>query len=210
MRLIINFVNPDGEMLPLVESFNETLSPYRFLKSEMPLPYADLLFFPLSDLTNFKDRPELEYIPFILYGRSELISRAFLLGADDYMKPPYGLEEIETRSARILKKNRLIIKGREVFFFHTHLESENNRIRLSDREFQIISLLAANRGNVVSREGILYRLQLGSDPSRSLDVLINSLRNKISAVTENSESGNFVICTVRRKGYTINSQVTCG
>jgi len=75
----------------------------------------------------------------------------------------------------------------------------NELIKMSNIEFELLWLLASNAGTILSQDDILSSLRgIGYDGmNRFTDVTISQLRKKISS---NNESTNF-IKTIHRKGY---------
>lgn len=196
------------ESLLLATVLND--SSFSFVESKKPHRAADFIILSFSELIIQKNEKELDFIPFLVYDESELISRAFALGASDFIKPPFSLQELESRATRLIKEDKLELSGKTIHFSLTEISCGENRLPLSISEHRILNILTANAGRVVSRQSILYRLNAGEDISRSLDVHINSLRKKINIVIQNPEGGRELIRTVRGEGYTINPHCTCG
>jgi DNA-binding response OmpR family regulator len=77
-------------------------------------------------------------------------------------------------------------------------------VRLSDRELELISLLARHDGQVVSRETILAQIWSVPEPdkltTRRVDMLVAKLRHKLQA------TGGALIETVFGAGYRYESR----
>ena len=118
------------------------------------------------------------------------VVQGFELGANDYLKKPFGMQELIIRIKALLHKAFIEKES------STHFEIGNYQFNavsqqlsyagsvqeLSHRESEILRRLCENRNEVVSTQGIL--LELWGDDSffnaRSLHVFITKLRHKLS------------------------------
>ncbi|MBN2657514.1 MAG: response regulator transcription factor [Spirochaetales bacterium] len=212
MGKIINIIRPDEDLeLLLSEMTSIPDSPFTFHITDKPFVSAEILFLSFDNLSKYREHnPEFRYIPFIVYGKLTYLNRAFALGASDYIKPPYSLDELLCRSTRLCKDDRLSINGLEASFDLSGIRYKEQFIPFTESEYKILHILIMNIHRIVDREIFHYRLDLGEDIHRSLDVHMNSLRNKLEILVSDKETGRKIIKTVRGKGYMINSQFTCG
>ena len=139
----------------------------------------------------------------LLTAKSEINSKIEGLetGADDYITKPFSPKELVLRINSILKRskdNKII--NPEIFFGDYILNIETRdftksgtRVYLTERELNLLILLAESPGKPLSREDLA-----GIDePGRAVDVGINRLRKKI----EDNPTMPIWLQTVRGKGY---------
>lgn len=128
-------------------------------------------------------------------------------GADDYIVKPFSLGEFLARVRAVMRRApgrpvpqdelvssnlRLSLTGRRFF-------KEDQEIKLSNKEFDLLAELMRNRGAVLSRDLILTKVW-GYDyfvDKRTVDVHVRWLREKI----EDDPSNPSRIVTVRGVGY---------
>jgi DNA-binding response OmpR family regulator len=174
--------------------------PYDLVVLDLLLPRIDGLTV-LRELAQRK--PELPVL--ILSARSDLRTklRGFELGACDYMSKPFALDELLARirvhvgrrgigeEPHTLQVGQLVLDPAR-----RQARAGGSVIELSDREFKLLHQLAANAGEVLSRERLLaevwgYHFDPGSNV---VDVCIRRLRKKLGAGA---------IETVRHAGYRV-------
>lgn len=127
------------------------------------------------------------------------------MGADDYITKPFDVLELISRVKALLRRTvktdntemsyeriRLDLNKREVY-------ADGEEITLTYKEFELLHMLLAAKGAVVSRESIISKIW-GTNfegESRTLDVHIRTLRQKLGDASSHIE-------TVRNVGYRIN------
>jgi two-component system phosphate regulon response regulator OmpR len=125
-------------------------------------------------------------------------------GADDYVSKPFEPRELSLRIAAILKRVRPVAapKVESVrfgeFMFHVgraELRRGDEAIRLTDREREMLVVLATNAGETVPRMALAG--SGGSVSERAVDVQVNRLRRKI----ERDPTNPLFVQTVRGIGY---------
>jgi two-component system, OmpR family, phosphate regulon response regulator OmpR len=126
------------------------------------------------------------------------------LGADDYVAKPFEPRELSLRIANILKRAKpAVAPPAETlrfgpFVFHigrAELRKGDEIIRLTDREREMLTVLAANPGETVPRLALAGNG--GSVSERAVDVQVNRLRRKI----EGDPTNPLIVQTVRGIGY---------
>jgi two-component system phosphate regulon response regulator OmpR len=126
------------------------------------------------------------------------------IGADDYVSKPFEPRELSLRIANILKRAKPAASppvetlrfGEFVFHIgRAELRKGDEVIRLTDREREMLSVLAATPGETVPRLALAGNG--GSANERAVDVQINRLRRKI----ERDPANPLIVQTVRGIGY---------
>ena len=123
-------------------------------------------------------------------------------GADDYLPKPFEPEELALRCAAILRRSHKAEPPEEIemsgLVFNAargELHDGENRVRLTDAELQLLTVLAKHAGDPVSREELAELTSAGME--RSVDVQVTRLRRKI----EPNPKEPIHIQTVRGIGY---------
>lgn len=130
------------------------------------------------------------------------------LGADDYLAKPCSPGELAARLRAILRRagGRAPHGAAPLAVGALELDSAARKARwngaaleLTGAEFNLLEVLAANAGRIVSRQDLSeHGLGRPLTPyDRSVDVHVSSIRQKIGAVSE----GTSAIVSVRGQGY---------
>jgi two-component system alkaline phosphatase synthesis response regulator PhoP len=135
----------------------------------------------------------------------------FQLGADDFIRKPFGKHEFLARLRVAIKRSRPAANTRRSFtmrdlvVYPLELRAERGsvEIELSPREIAILELLYQRAGEVVDRNALLdHGWGLNYFPeSRTLDQHISKLRKRIEADPLDPQ----IIETVRAAGYRFRS-----
>jgi DNA-binding response OmpR family regulator len=133
------------------------------------------------------------------------------LGADDYVTKPFSVREVLARVNAVIRRSRSEVAERQApererignFLIDrpAHRVMVNGSdVRLTAREFELLSHLVANSGRVQSRE-VLLRQVWGPDfmgDRKTVDVHVRWLREKFAGRVP------FEIVTVRGAGYRLD------
>jgi two-component system KDP operon response regulator KdpE len=134
------------------------------------------------------------------------------LGADDYVTKPFGMDELMAR-LRAALRHRLAREGAAPVFRSGDLEVDLVRryvrvagaeVKLSPREWDILVLLVAHAGRVLTHRFILGRLWGSGGDVQQLRVYVRQIRQKIEADPERPRH----ILTETGVGYRLAEQET--
>lgn len=135
------------------------------------------------------------------------------VGADDYVTKPYRIRELVARMRAVLRRlpdggaaadelpgDDVVTCGGVALDPHEHrVVVDGAEVALPLKEFDLLHLLLANAGRVLSRETLIDRVW-GTDyvgDTKTLDVHIKRLRAKVEADPGNPQR----ISTIRGLGY---------
>lgn len=160
--------------------------------------------FTIADEIREKDTE----VPIIfLSARSQTsdVLNGFKLGANDYIRKPFSIEELIVRIENVLRNKTAPVEEQEEvkigqYTFNIRRQTLNHpeeQRKLSYRESELLKLLCENRDKIVERSEILTLLW-GSDSffnSRTLDVYITKLRGYLK------HDPSIEIITIKGIGY---------
>src|SRR5262252_3797129 len=111
------------------------------------------------------------------------------LGADDYIGKPFSVRELMARVRAVLRRvedeaGERYEDGRlTIDFADVRVLCNGTNIKLTNKEFQLLSVLAKKRGRVITRQQLLDQVWGYSyyGDARTLDVHIRRLRQKLDS-----------------------------
>lgn len=129
-------------------------------------------------------------------------------GADDYLTKPYGMMELISRVKAVLRRTTpknaadILQIGNLLLNRDTHtVHADGNKIVLTLKEYELLSIFMSNVGYVFTREQLLQGVW-GADfagETRTVDVHIGTLRTKLGSC------GDY-IQTIRGVGYKMEEE----
>ena len=130
------------------------------------------------------------------------------IGADDYIKKPFSVMELITRVRALLRRTqdlgnqRIFSVGKILLDDERHaVYVDEKAVELTYKEYELLRLLMANNGIVLTRNMIMQKVW-DTDfegESRTVDMHIKTLRQKLS-----DEGG--CIKTIRNVGYVMEQK----
>jgi len=134
------------------------------------------------------------------------------VGADDYVTKPYRMRELVARMNAVMRRRGVAtpmpteMSSGALTVGTVSLDAEEHRVMIDDaevslplKEFELLHLLLANAGRVMSRDLLIDRVW-GSDyvgDTKTLDVHVKRLRSKV----EPDPASPTRITTIRGLGY---------
>ena len=125
------------------------------------------------------------------------------LGADDYLAKPFEPRELVARITSLIRrvpdKRNLEDSIFEVDDLHLEIKMQGKVLDLTTKEYDLLSLFINNPGVLFTRDDIILEIK-GVQAhlfSRSIDILISRLRQKIESAPKSPE----IIKTIWGKGY---------
>ncbi len=135
--------------------------------------------------------------------------RALDLGADDYVTKPFGIDELLAR-IRAAVRHRLQQEGEKPVFKSGELTVDlvrrivtvsGHEVKLTPREYDLLRLLAAHAGKVLTHKFILREVWGTETDVQYLRIYIRTLRQKIEADPEQPR----LIVTEQGVGYRLRA-----
>ena len=135
--------------------------------------------------------------------------QALDLGADDYVTKPFGIDELQAR-IRTALRHRLQQQGEKPVFRSGNLALDlvrrkvmvgDREVKLSPRAYEVLRLLAAHAGKVLTHKFILDEVWDGATDVQYLRVYVRTLRKKIEADPDRPE----LILTEPGVGYRLRA-----
>ena len=203
--LLSRFLNGEGYRVSIAGSAADARAKLEGLNFDLLV--VDVMMPGESGFDFVKTLRSRSAVPILmLTARSEAESRinGLELGVDDYLAKPFEPRELSLRIANILKRAKPQVTPPlqsvrfDNFVFHLgrgELRRGEDVVRLTDREREMLQMLAATPGETVAR--VSLGGNGGSASERAVDVQVNRLRRKI----ERDPANPLIVQTVRGVGY---------
>ena len=144
-----------------------------------------------SVLTEIRAEGKVPVIMLTALDSAEDVVKGLTLGADDYLRKPFQLSELEARTRAVLRRVQRI--GRVDLLRAGPCEIDDRTkavtiagqaVSLSPKEYELFKLLAADPGRTFSADEIIARLWPTSGRAGSSDVkqYVYLLRNKVESL----------------------------
>ena len=204
-RLLKDFLKKSNINLFTVNNPTESFSSIEECKPDIII--LDVMMPKMDGFEVCKNIRKIHSSPIIMLsarGDSEDKIKGLDLGADDYIAKPFQPRELLARIHSLLRRvsdeKKISIKGYfEVDELHREIKMKGELLQLTNKEYELLSLLVFNPGVIYTRDDLLREIK-GVEAklfTRSIDILISRLRNKIEKNTESPE----YIKTIWGKGY---------
>lgn len=184
------FLDPDG------------FSRYDLIMLDLGLPG----FSGLNVLEKIRQKDSYKPIIVITAMTEEDIAvSTFTKGADDFVRKPFGLEELYARIQRLLgraiaQKKIIRFEGLSLDRSKRLIEYKEEVLELAKKEFMILALLIENAGELISRGHILNSIDEEVKMNdRTLDSHMSHLRKKLKLIG----ADNISITSIYGHGYKI-------
>ena len=203
--LLSRFLTSEGYRISTAENASAARAKLESLSFDLLV--LDVMMPGETGMQLCKSLRETSAVPILmLTAKAETESRitGLELGADDYVPKPFEPRELSLRIANILKRAKPAAAPPVEsvrfgpFVFHigrAELRQGEEVIRLTDREREMLTVLAASPGETVPRAALAG--SGGTVSERAVDVQINRLRRKI----EKDPANPLFLQAVRGIGY---------
>lgn len=136
----------------------------------------------------------------------EATRTSFGLGADDFVRKPFGIEELTLRVAAVLRRSAppaasaVLVVGAITMDIDAHeVRCNGELVDLSPTEFRLLETLMSNVGRVLTRQQLLDQVWgLGFTESSTIETYVSYLRKKLG--------DQLVLRTVRGVGYQLQAE----
>ena len=164
----------------------------------------DIMMPNMDGFSTLKEIKKENNIPVIvLSARKEEYDKllGFDLGIDDYITKPFSPKEVMARIKAVLKRNNMgenfTYKDLVIDYMGHTVKINNEELKLTPKEYEILIYLVKNKGIAISREAILSKIwgYTAYCDDRTVDTHIKKLRNNLG------KDYRDLITTVRNIGY---------
>ena len=133
----------------------------------------------------------------------ETLIQGFSLGADDYIKKPYKLDELLSRVASAMRRHEMSKSEQYVSLGNLTLDTiamealvDGEPLGLAPKEFALLQMFVRNEGELLESEHLFNKVWMAplNGDKAALKIAVSKLRRKLSKT-------DCTICAVREQGY---------
>ena len=181
----------------------------RLVEEERPqLVLLDLMLPGRDGIELMRDILDVADVPVIflsVYGREEVIAKAFDMGAADYVVKPFSPTELSARIRAALRRRAApepsepyVRGGLTIDYASRRVVLAGRPVNLTPTEFRVLAELSANGGQVLTYQRLLDRAWgSGSSDVRPLRTIVGRLRRKLG---DDADTPTYIF-TEPRIGY---------
>lgn len=182
--LIKDFLEEYNFKVDIVNTVTSAISNIKFEKYSIILLDINIPDFNGFEVLGFLNKNKINIPVIVTSAYSEKSSKlqAFKFGAVDYMVKPIDPEELEARIWVHIKNVSTFVEKIEKKVFqlvNSTIFFEDNSLKLTKTEFEILKYLIENKNSVVKRDDLLKCLSSIIQSDRSLDYHIKNIRIKM-------------------------------
>ncbi len=202
-ELIREYCNIDGYKTMEAKDGLEAIQIIK--ENNIDIIVLDIMMPNMDGLTAYKEIKKYNIPTIILSARGEEYDKlsSFDLGVDDYLTKPFSPKELMARIKAVLKRfnnTECFIYGDLKVDFQGHIVTiDDEEIKLTPKEYELLCYFINNKNIAVSREQLLLKIwgyEFYGD-NRTVDTHIKMLRNNLGKYRD-------LITTVRSVGYKFN------
>ncbi|MDC7233265.1 MAG: winged helix-turn-helix domain-containing protein [Spirochaetales bacterium] len=198
---------PVAVQFEIRDIYSDWYSRFHFLESLSSIPHSVSVIvipYPLF-LENYH---ELKNYRTLVFGSDQDLEGAFIAGADDFLKEPWGITELIIRVSRLSEAKKIQINGTEISFSSNFLRVDNRNIPFSPQENRIVAVLLENPNDYMSFRDLKKRLPPESELSeKSLYVHIYRIRSKLKKQLPHIYGKDFELNSANKRGYILTMPV---
>ncbi|GAA0064926.1 response regulator transcription factor [Clostridium sp. CTA-1] len=210
-NMLKNYLGKEGYKIYTAKNGEEGIK--LFKSFEISIVLIDIMMPKINGYDTLCKLREISQVPVIMItakGQQSDKVLGFIKGCDDYLVKPFDLTELSFRIRAILRRtnitdeednDKIYINDLEIIVDEFTVLKNGQRLKLTKKEFEILVLLASNKGKVFSPNVIYETVWNDSYIENDNSVLthIRNLREKIGDRAKNSK----YIKTIWGVGYSI-------
>lgn len=210
--MLKNYLSSDGCDIAVCYDGVEGLKAVK--EWEPSIVLLDVMMPNMDGYTALTKIREFSNVPVILLtAKGQQVDKAmgFIKGCDDYMVKPFDLTELHFRIKAILKRVNLlgasiedtaiIIKDLEILKDEFRVIKNGENLKLTKKEFDILVLLASNKGRIYSSKNI-YEALWNDVFLENDNAVLTHMRNLREKIGDSVKEGKY-IKTIWGVGYKV-------